>query len=40
MLFGELMKESHISLKDNYKVIGREPDTLVESTWKQEGIIG
>lgn len=40
MLFGELMRESHLSLKDDYEVTGRELDTLVELAWKQEGAIG
>lgn len=38
--FGELMKESHISLRDDYEVTGVELDTLVESAWKQEGVLG
>lgn len=39
-LFGELMKESHLSLRDDYEVTGKELDTLVELAWKQEGTIG
>ncbi|MDU1313623.1 MAG: galactokinase [Clostridium septicum] len=39
-LFGELMNESHISLRDDYEVTGIELDTLVELAWKQEGVIG
>ena len=38
--FGKLMNESHISLRDDYEVTGRELDTLVESAWKQEGVLG
>ncbi|PEJ32691.1 galactokinase [Bacillus pseudomycoides] len=38
--FGRLMNESHCSLRDDYEVTGRELDTLVESAWKQEGVIG
>lgn len=38
--FGELMKESHISLRDDYEVTGVELDTLVESAWKQDGVLG
>ena len=38
--FGELMNESHISLRDDYEVTGIELDTLVENAWKQEGVIG
>lgn len=39
-LFGQLMNESHISLRDDYEVTGIELDTLVESAWKQDGVIG
>lgn len=39
-LFGQLMKESHISLRDDYQVSCRELDTLVEAAWEQEGVIG
>jgi galactokinase len=38
--FGELMKQSHISLRDDYEVTGIELDTLVEAAWKHEGTIG
>lgn len=38
--FGELMNDSHISLRDDYEVTGIELDTLVELAWKQEGVIG
>ena len=38
--FGELMNQSHISLRDDYEVTGIELDTLVEESWKQEGVIG
>lgn len=38
--FGRLMNESHISLKNDYEVTGKELDTLVESAWKQEGTLG
>ena len=38
--FGDLMNESHISLRDDYEVTGLELDTLVELAWKQEGVIG
>ena len=34
------MNESHISLRDDYEVTGKELDTLVEAAWKQEGVIG
>ena len=38
--FGQLMNESHISLRDDYEVTGIELDTLVEEAWKVEGVIG
>lgn len=38
--FGKLMNQSHISLRDDYEVTGRELDTLVEIAWEQEGVIG
>lgn len=38
--FGKLMNESHVSLRDDYEVTGIELDTLVETAWKQEGVIG
>lgn len=38
--FGKLMKESHISLRDDYEVTGIELDTLVEEAWNCEGVIG
>ncbi|WP_319369968.1 galactokinase [uncultured Ilyobacter sp.] len=38
--FGELMNESHISLRDDYEVTGGALDTLVELAWKAEGTIG
>lgn len=39
-LFGSLMNDSHVSLRDDYEVTGKELDTLVEAAWKQEGVIG
>lgn len=38
--FGKLINESHISLKNDYEVTGKELDTLAETAWKQEGILG
>ena len=38
--FGRLMNESHESLRDHYEVTGKELDTLVETAWKQTGVIG
>ncbi|MFC7321816.1 galactokinase [Halobacillus campisalis] len=37
--FGQLMNESHISLRDDYEVTGTELDALVEAAWR-EGAIG
>lgn len=39
-LFGKLMNESHISLRDDYEVTGDELDTLVDAAWKIKGVIG
>ena len=39
-LFGRLMNESHVSLRDDYEVTGIELDTLVEEAWKVDGVIG
>lgn len=38
--FGKLMNASHISLRDDYEVTGKELDALVSSAWKQDGVIG
>jgi galactokinase len=38
--FGQLMNESHKSLRDDYEVTGIELDTLVDAAWKVPGIIG
>ena len=40
LLFGELMKDSHTSLRYDYEVTGIELDTLVEEAEKIEGVIG
>ncbi len=39
-LFGQLMNDSHVSLRDDYEVTGIELDTLAEEAWKIEGVIG
>lgn len=39
-LFGQLINASHISLRDDYEVTGRELDTLVEAAWAQPGVVG
>jgi galactokinase len=38
--FGKLLNASHVSLKYDYEVTGKELDTLVETAWKQDGVIG
>ncbi|PFG14893.1 galactokinase [Bacillus sp. es.036] len=38
--FGQLMNESHVSLRDDYEVTGLELDALVEAAWAEEGVIG
>lgn len=38
--FGRLMNDSHVSLRDDYEVTGKELDTLAKFAWEQEGVIG
>lgn len=38
--FGRLMNESHISLRDDYEVTGKELDTLAETAWQVKGVLG
>jgi galactokinase len=38
--FGELIKQSHISLRDDYAVTGKELDALVTAAWQHSGCIG
>lgn len=38
--FGRLMNESHVSLRDDYEVTGKELDTLAALAWAQDGVIG
>ena len=38
--FGQLMHDSHVSLRDDYEVTGEELDTLAELAWAQDGVIG
>ncbi|HWF02242.1 MAG TPA: galactokinase [Candidatus Angelobacter sp.] len=38
--FGELMRRSHCSLRDNYEVSCRELDIMVEIASRQKGVIG
>lgn len=37
---GRLLNASHISLHYDYEVTGKELDTLVETAWQQEGVLG
>ena len=39
-LLGKLMIASHDSLRDDYEVTGKELDTLVSESLKQDGVIG
>ena len=39
-LFGKLMTQSHISLRDDYEVTGLQLDALAEAAWKVEGVLG
>ncbi|WWR15740.1 galactokinase [Lachnospiraceae bacterium JLR.KK008] len=39
-LFGKLMNESHVSLRDDYEVSCEEVDVLAEEAWKIPGVIG
>ena len=39
-LFGKLMNQSHVSLRDDYEVSCDEIDVLVEEAWKIEGVVG
>lgn len=39
-LFGKLMNESHVSLRDDYAVSCDEIDVLVEEAWKIDGVVG
>ena len=38
--FGELMKGSHLSLRDDYQVTVPELDALAELAWAQPGVVG
>lgn len=38
--FGQLLNQSHKSLRDDYEVTGKELDTIVELAWAQEGVLG
>ncbi|MCJ7842240.1 galactokinase [Lederbergia sp. NSJ-179] len=36
--FGKLMSASHLSLRDDYEVTGKELDTLVEAAWNEDAL--
>lgn len=38
--FGELVNQSHVSLRDDYEVTGMELDTIAETAWQQKGVLG
>ncbi|WP_066069103.1 galactokinase [Neobacillus soli] len=38
--FGQLINQSHVSLRDDYEVTGVELDSLVEAAWRQPGVLG
>jgi len=38
--FGQLMNQSHQSLRDDYEVTGKELDCIVNAAWQQSGVIG
>ncbi|UOQ50105.1 galactokinase [Gracilibacillus caseinilyticus] len=38
--FGQLVNQSHISLRDDYEVTGVELDTIADTAWQQEGVLG
>lgn len=39
-LLGKLMNASHLSLHDDFEVVGCELNSLVNETWKIQGVIG
>ncbi len=39
-LFGQLMNETHVSLRDDYEVSCEETDILAELAWANEGVLG
>ena len=38
--FGQLMNQSHVSLRDDYEVTGPQLDALAEAAWKIDGVLG
>ena len=39
-LFGKLMTASHVSLRDDYEVTGKELDSLAQAAWQVDGVLG
>jgi galactokinase len=40
LAFGELMKQAHESMRDDFEATGPELDALVEEAWKTPGVVG
>jgi len=40
ILFGKLLNASHVSLRDDYEVTGKELDTLAQAAWNEAGVLG
>lgn len=38
--FGQLMNDSHVSLRDDYEVTGEHLDALVEAAWEEKDVLG
>ncbi|RLL43833.1 galactokinase [Oceanobacillus piezotolerans] len=38
--FSKLLNDSHISLRDDYEVTGPELDTIAETAWELDGVLG
>jgi len=38
--FGKLMNASHVSLRDDYEVTGKELDAMAQAAWEQPGVLG
>ena len=38
--FGQLMNQSHVSLRDDYEVTGPQLDALAEAAWNIDGVLG
>lgn len=40
LTFGQLLNESHLSLRDDFETTGLEIDTLIIAAWQQRGVLG